>query len=112
MSHSEEPEKPKKLKGAWSIAKEARKRRRERREKRERKRAYIAQKKAEEFTRLLQEARKESGLDMTGHSDEDDDDEMDEWAELQREERLAKKLKRGKITQDEFDRQVGLADLD
>ncbi|CAJ0835645.1 114_t:CDS:10 [Entrophospora sp. SA101] len=39
--------------------------------------------------------------------DGDDDLEKDEWDELQKEERLIKKLKKGKISQEEFDKQFG-----
>lgn len=35
------------------------------------------------------------------------ENDWDEWEQLQREENLAKKLKRGKITQEEFDDLVG-----
>lgn len=39
--------------------------------------------------------------------DEPSDGEEDDWAELAKEERMAKKLKRGDISQHEFDREFG-----
>ena len=36
-------------------------------------------------------------------ADDEDEDEEDDWAELAREERMAKKAKKGEITQVEFD---------
>ncbi|RKP10546.1 P-loop containing nucleoside triphosphate hydrolase protein [Thamnocephalis sphaerospora] len=100
----------KKRKEAWSDARDARDRRRERREKRERKRTYLEQKKAEEIDKLIAAARQEN--ENGGGDGDGNDDDADDWAELQREERLAKKLKKGKITKDEFERELGFDDLE
>jgi len=58
--------------------------------KKERKREYLKRQREEEANK-----EKEGGLK--------DDDEDDDWDELAKEERMAKKLKKGKINQMEFD---------
>lgn len=66
---------------AWSAKKEAKMKKQERRTKKERKKEYL-KRKAEEV---------------------DKDDEEDDWEELAAEERMAKKVRKGKVNQKEFD---------
>ncbi|ORX63886.1 DEAD-domain-containing protein [Basidiobolus meristosporus CBS 931.73] len=93
-----EPRAPKK-KQAWSDKQEAKDRRAERRLKKDKKREYLNQKAIEAAIQL--------GKKRDASDDEDDDDE---WESLQREERLAKKVKKGKMKQSEFEKEVGLGD--
>lgn len=67
---------------AWSAKKEAKMKKQERRTKKERKKEYL-KRKAEEV--------------------EKDDDDADDWDELAAEERMAKKVRKGKVNQKEFD---------
>lgn len=71
---------------AWSAQKEAKARKAERRTKRERKREY------------LQNKRKKD------KEEKEEEDDNDDWDELAAEERMAKKLKKGKIKEEEFDK--------
>ncbi|KAL1917601.1 uncharacterized protein VTP21DRAFT_3994 [Calcarisporiella thermophila] len=79
---------------AWSKQAERKERRVERRIKKERKREYAEG--------LKRKAEAEKG--------EPEDSDGDDWDELQREERLAKKARKGKIGWDEFERAVGEAE--
>lgn len=80
-------------KGAWSDKTQARERKDERRTKKERKREF------------LKGEKRKSEAAATGDEEEEDEDE---WTELQREERLAKKVKTGKMGRKEFERAVGM----
>ncbi|RKP23405.1 P-loop containing nucleoside triphosphate hydrolase protein, partial [Syncephalis pseudoplumigaleata] len=94
---------------AWSNAKAARDKKRERKEKKERKRAYVERQKMEAFQQAI-------GLDKASNNNndneggDDDGDDDDDWAELQREEREAKKMRRGKVSRSAFDREFGYDD--
>ena len=61
-----------------------------RKEKKERKRKWLKNQEQEK-------------VDSKDGDNEDGEDEGDDWDELAREERMAKKLKRGNITQSDFD---------
>ncbi|KAI7825973.1 P-loop containing nucleoside triphosphate hydrolase protein [Gamsiella multidivaricata] len=76
---------------AWSEKQEAKERKVDRQLKKQRKREYLK--------RVANEVEDE---DMDG-----DEDEEDSWEALAREERLAKKVKKGKLSAKEFDKQVG-----
>ncbi|ELR18238.1 DEAD/DEAH box helicase domain containing protein [Acanthamoeba castellanii str. Neff] len=55
------------------------------------------------------------GLNKNGDGDDDDDDGEEDWKELEndlKEERLLKKLKRGKISKAEFEKRTGERDLE
>jgi ATP-dependent RNA helicase DDX55/SPB4 len=90
---------------AWSNAKAAREKKRERKEKKERKRAYLDRQKMEAFQQSI-------GMTVgtTADNNNSDDDDDDDWAELQREERQAKKMRRGKMSKSDFDREFGYND--
>ncbi|RUS20365.1 P-loop containing nucleoside triphosphate hydrolase protein [Endogone sp. FLAS-F59071] len=89
-------------KGAWSDKTQARERKDERRVKKERKREF-----------LKGEKRKSEAAAAGDEEEEDEDEDENEWVELQREERLAKKVKTGKMGREEFQRAVGMGeDLD
>lgn len=87
---------------AWSKKKEEKQERRERKEKRERKRAWKDRMREEqvreEVLRDLAKAKKEK---------EDAMAEEEEWERERQEERLAKRMRKGKLSAGEFDRLVG-----
>ncbi|CAG8534292.1 11972_t:CDS:2 [Dentiscutata erythropus] len=87
------------LKGPWSEKIAAKQRRVERRIKRSKKREYLKKRKAEEINGSSDTINKNKGVEIYSE---------DEWEELQKEERLAKKLKKGIINQEEFERAMGL----
>ena len=87
---------------SWSDKKDQQAKRKERKDKKEAKRSAIAKAK-------LQEAIASSDEDNGGGGEQrDDEQDNDDWEDLQKEARLAKKLKRGKITQGDFDRELGV----
>lgn len=77
---------------AWSNKTEAKERKLDRRLKKDRKKDYLKRK-------------------QENDDDDDDDDDKDDWDELAKEERLAKKMRKGKITRQDFDTMMG-DDLD
>ncbi|KAG0226974.1 mannosyl-oligosaccharide alpha-1,2-mannosidase [Actinomortierella wolfii] len=105
---------------AWSHKLEAKERKMERQLKKQRKRDFLKRKAAGEIDEEAEEewrkkrnkqgAESEKGKESSDAemgSDGDDDDE-DSWEALQREERLAKKLRQGKISKKDFEKQVVL----
>ncbi|CAG8770599.1 5455_t:CDS:1, partial [Dentiscutata heterogama] len=91
------------LKGPWSEKVAAKQRRIERRIKRSKKREYLKKRKAEEINVSSDDINKNKDVEIYSE---------DEWEELQKEERLAKKLKKGIINQEEFERAMGLMNND
>ncbi|RIB07190.1 P-loop containing nucleoside triphosphate hydrolase protein [Gigaspora rosea] len=91
------------FKGPWSEKLAAKQRRTERRIKRSKKREYLKKRKAEEINGSSDDINKSKDIGVCFE---------DEWEELQKEERLAKKLKKGIINQEEFDRVMGLTNND
>jgi ATP-dependent RNA helicase DDX55/SPB4 len=119
---------------AWSDKLETKERKIDRRVKKQRKREYLKKLKAGEIipdnnqkkdtsdeNSNQSKKRKDISDDEASEENDGDDDvdvddddvDDDEWEELQREERLAKKVKKGKMNKKEFDKQVGnrFADL-
>src|SRR5581483_11417919 len=81
-------------KGPWSAKKLAKQRKEERRLKKAKKREFLKKRKAD---------------DMKSSNSIDNNNDTDiEWEELQKEERLAKKLKKRKIEGEEFEKEIGL----
>ncbi|SAM01604.1 hypothetical protein [Absidia glauca] len=78
--------KPKKS-SAWSNKTEAKERKLDRRLKKDRKKDYLKRKQ--------------------DNDDDDDDNDGDDWDELAKEERLAKKMRKGKISRQDFDTMMG-----
>jgi ATP-dependent RNA helicase DDX55/SPB4 len=78
---------------AWSDQTDAKDRKVERKLKKERKREFLKRQREEAATK-----------EKEGEQQDDGDD--DDWDELAKEERMAKKLKKGKINQMEFDESV------
>ena len=89
------PPKDKSQNVAWSNKITRTEEREQRKEKKDRKRKWLRS----------QQQSTEAGQVPDGDDDDDDDD----WEELAREERMAKKLKKGGINQSEFDKEF--ADL-
>ncbi|KAG0199046.1 ATP-dependent rRNA helicase spb4 [Mortierella sp. GBA30] len=113
---------------AWSEKQEAKERKLERQLKKQRKRDYlkrVASGEIKEGDGKAKDGENEEDEDedednskkasgSSGSKDEDEDeDEEDSWEALAREERLAKKVKKGKMSSKDFDKQVGnmFADL-
>ena len=104
-SHQEASNKEgKKKNAAWSAQKDRKEERQKRQEKRILKKSRLT----------LQKAASTSGSDIKstrkrdwGEVDNDDDLDADEWIELAREEKMAKRLRKGKISQREFDAEFG-----
>lgn len=111
---------------AWSEKQEAKERKLERQVKKQRKRDYLkrvanGEIKAGEGAAEGEdgdeddedEEEGESKKSSGGKHELDDEDEEDSWEALALEERLAKKVKKGKLTSKDFDKQVGnmFADL-
>lgn len=110
---------------AWSEKQEAKERKMDRQLKKQRKRDYLKRVANGEIKagegkdgegdddddeEDEKEDTKDKKTDMSGDEDEDDEDS---WEALAREERLAKKVKKGKLSSKEFDKEVGnmFADL-
>ena len=74
---------------AWSKKTDAKVRKVERRTKKDRKKEFLKKRKQEEVQ------------DDNNNDNADDDD--DDWDELAKEERMAKKVKRGRMNQEKFD---------
>lgn len=83
----------KKANAAWSNKVTKKEEREKRKQKKEKKQQWLKQQ------------QKEVVGDKKRNRVEDEGDNGDEWEELAREERMAKKLKRGDISQREFDNQ-------
>ncbi|KAG2221660.1 hypothetical protein INT45_001185 [Circinella minor] len=81
--------KPKKTSEAWSKKTDAKVRKVERRTKKDRKKEFLKKRKQEEV----------QDDDNNNNADNDEDD----WEELAKEERMAKKVKRGRMNQEKFD---------
>ncbi|KAF9335555.1 ATP-dependent rRNA helicase spb4 [Podila minutissima] len=110
---------------AWSEKQEAKERKLERQLKKQRKRDYLKRKANGEIPEGDDakdgEGEDDNSDDEDGDEDEsgskdnnkDDREDEDDWEELQNEERLAKKVKKGKMSSRDFDKQVGnmFADL-
>ncbi|KAF9212186.1 ATP-dependent rRNA helicase spb4 [Podila verticillata] len=111
---------------AWSEKVEARERKMERQLKKQRKRDYLKRKANGEIPEGDDTKDGEDEDDNSGEEDgdedeseaknnnnKDEDEDEDDWEELQNEERLAKKVKKGKMTSRDFEKQVGnmFADL-
>ncbi|KAF9975329.1 ATP-dependent rRNA helicase spb4 [Actinomortierella ambigua] len=110
---------------AWSNKLEAKERKMERQLKKQRKRDFLKRKAAGEVDEEAEEEwkrkknKQESAKDkdsedaeMEDAEENDDDDDEESWEALQREERLAKKMRQGKISKKDFDKQVGNAFAD
>lgn len=110
---------------AWSEKQEAKERKLERQLKKQRKRDYLKRKANGEIPEG-DDAKDGEGEDDNSDDEDGDEDESgskdknkdegedeDDWEELQNEERLAKKVKKGKMSSRDFDKQVGnmFADL-
>ncbi|KAI9271611.1 P-loop containing nucleoside triphosphate hydrolase protein [Phascolomyces articulosus] len=78
--------KPKKSNEAWSGKRDAKARKVERRTKKDRKKEFLKKRKQEDVV-----------------DDKDNEDDQDDWDELAKEERMAKKVKRGRMNQEMFD---------
>jgi len=78
-------------KGPWSAKKLAKQRKVERKFKKERKKEFLKKRKADDMM-------SSNRIDIIDN----------EWKELQKEERLAKKLKKGKIKKEEFEEETRL----
>ncbi|CAG8686345.1 15131_t:CDS:2, partial [Cetraspora pellucida] len=87
------------FKGPWSEKVASKQRRIERRIKRSKKKEFLKKRKAEEMNG--------SSVDINQNKDVRSYSE-DEWEELQKEERLAKKLRKGLINQEDFEKETGL----
>ncbi|KAI0093577.1 DEAD-domain-containing protein [Irpex rosettiformis] len=87
---------------AWSNKVSKREVKEKRKEKKERKKKW-------EREQQVEDSATASGSAKRPRSPDDEDDGEDDWEELAREERMAKKLKKGEISQTEFDNQF--ADL-
>jgi len=85
---------------AWSDKEALRLEKEKRKEKKSRKRKWERQQEAKEATQGV-----ESHVD--GDAVNDDEGDGDDWAELAREERMAKKVKRGDVAQSAFDAEFG-----
>ena len=109
---------------AWSEKQEAKERKMDRQLKKQRKRDYLkrvangeikaGEGKDDEGDDDDEEDEKEDTKDKkTDMSGDEDEDDEDSWEALAREERLAKKVKKGKLSSKEFDKEVGnmFADL-
>ncbi|KAG0365418.1 ATP-dependent rRNA helicase spb4 [Gamsiella multidivaricata] len=95
---------------AWSEKQEAKERKVDRQLKKQRKREYLKRVANGEIKEGEDEADKDTDKKEPEVEDEDmdgDEDEEDSWEALAREERLAKKVKKGKLSAKEFDKQVG-----
>ncbi|KAG0337808.1 ATP-dependent rRNA helicase spb4 [Podila humilis] len=106
---------------AWSEKQEAKERKLERQLKKQRKRDYLKRKANGEIPEGEENDDTKGGEDEgEASNDEDDGDEDDkmsgkheeeeeeeDWEELQKEERLAKKVKKGKMSSRDFEKQVG-----
>ncbi|EMD38355.1 hypothetical protein CERSUDRAFT_104945 [Gelatoporia subvermispora B] len=93
-------EENKKANSAWSNKSLQKEEKERRKEKKGKKKEWIKSQKNE----TTGPSGTKRALDAVDEAIADDDDE-DDWAELAREERLAKKVKRGEISQDAFDAQ-------
>jgi ATP-dependent RNA helicase DDX55/SPB4 len=90
---------------AWSNKATRKDERERRRLKKDKKRQWMKVQKQEESTPGTGDSfcpQKRGRSSEQGH-DGDDDDDDDEWAQLAREERMAKKVRKGDITQMAFD---------
>jgi ATP-dependent RNA helicase DDX55/SPB4 len=109
---------------AWSEKQEAKERKMDRQLKKQRKRDYLKRlangeikagegKDAEEDDDDDEEDEKKESKDKKMADLEDDVDDEHTWEDLAREERLAKKVKKGKLSSKDFDKEVGnmFADL-
>ncbi|KAI0065425.1 DEAD-domain-containing protein [Artomyces pyxidatus] len=85
---------------SWSDKISKKEEREKRRDKKDRKKKWLTSGKTEEQAETLKRAREDR------HEDEESE-AGDDWAELAREERLAKKLKKGSVTQAQFDEAFG-----
>ena len=108
---------------AWSEKQEAKDRKLDRQLKKQRKREYLKRVANGEIKEGEDKGEKSGdgeGDDSDGNDDDEDDtkkgdakggeveeDEEDSWEALAREERLAKKVKKGKLSAREFDKEVG-----
>ncbi|KAF9582874.1 ATP-dependent rRNA helicase spb4 [Lunasporangiospora selenospora] len=102
-------DKKRKKTAAWSAQTDAKERKMERQLKKLRKRDYLKRLAAGEVT---DEKSKKSKDGKQSDSDDESDGEGNEeesWEDLQKEERLAKKVKKGKLSSRDFDKQVGNA---
>ncbi|KAG0221228.1 P-loop containing nucleoside triphosphate hydrolase protein [Mortierella sp. GBAus27b] len=100
---------------AWSEKQEAKERKIERQLKKQRKRDYLKRVANGEIKEG--EGKKNDGKDSPESEDSDDerggkskmevDDDEESWEELAREERLAKKVRKGRMSAREFDKEVG-----
>ena len=105
---------------SWSEKQEAKERKLDRQLKKQRKRDYLKRKAAGEIVEEEEEGEDEEGDEEEEEdkkegkpAEEEAEDDGDEWDELAEEERLAKKMKKGKISKRDFEKQVGnlFADL-
>jgi len=127
-NNNDKKRKPINKASAWSEKQEAKERKMDRQLKKQRKRDYLKRlangeikegegKKAgdneddDDDDEKGEKENKDKKMDLG--SDDDGEDEEDSWEALAREERLAKKVKKGKLSSKEFDKEVGnmFADL-
>ncbi|KAF9995018.1 ATP-dependent rRNA helicase spb4 [Entomortierella chlamydospora] len=96
---------------AWSEKQEAKERKLDRQLKKQRKREYlkrVANGEIKEGDKSNGNKDEDDGDDSDeGDADKEDEDEEDSWEALAKEERLAKKVKKGKMSAKEFDKEVG-----
>ncbi len=86
-------------KGPWSAKKLAKQRKVERKIKKARRKELLKKRKVDDMMSL----NKVDDVEEINNNDIDH-----EWKELQKEERLVKKLKKGKIKKEEFEKEIGL----
>ena len=94
----------KQLNSAWSTQVQRKQEKEKRKEKKDRKKKWLKAQPAPEVV-----AGGEQGLKRARTPEDDSEDDGEDWAELAREERMAKKVRKGDITQRMFDEQF--ADL-
>ncbi|KAF9174523.1 ATP-dependent rRNA helicase spb4 [Mortierella sp. AD011] len=96
---------------AWSEKQEAKERKLDRQLKKQRKREYlkrVANGEIKEGDKSNSNKDEDNGDDSDeGNANREDEDEEDSWEALAKEERLAKKVKKGKMSAKEFDKEVG-----
>lgn len=97
--------KGKKKKAAWSAQTERKEGRQKRQEKRMLKKSWLTLHKTASISGSDTKSTRKRDRDEVGNDDSDLD--ANEWVELAREEKMAKRLRKGKISQREFDAEFG-----
>lgn len=95
-----------KVNAPWSSKTFKKEEKDKRKEKKERKKQWIKEQTAE--SKNMESKKRDADELDEAQDDGDDGDGGDDWAELAREERLAKKVKKGHLSQDAFDEEFAL----